>query len=491
MIGTAHAQFWGTMEITDPAQWGGHKGRATIESAVAEITPLDSYLDVQLELTFSGAGLNLIDTTQYEVAFYFDLPDRSIMHDLWLWIGDSVISKALIVDRWTASFTYNEIVGRKQDPAILFKRYNYRNESFELRIYPMRGAESRKVKLHFLLPVDWGQNNVNCLFPFSIFTGSNVPIEDFVLRFNENSTWKNPVIPQFPEVKFTSASDSIHTYLEAHLSQEEITDFYLQLESPYRDGIFVSKYETPEENYYQIMLQPSMVLSSEPHKKVAVLLEHDSLKTTLTRKTVFQNVRKSMLTSLSSADSFNVFFSGEEIIRKADHWLAVDSTNIFRIFNDDSTHLLKDSNNLSTLFLSAIDFIKNNGDDASILLFGSSEYLGYYENANPLIEEILDSMETVLPVSVADYQNRNFQYYYFGNTYSRGNEYFYKNLTQKTDGEYYSVRRYYRYNEINRILTMLWFHYPGLLRFLIFTPIWQRGLPMQGLKKGFHGEGFI
>ncbi len=486
-----NAQYWSNMAIIDPAT-GKYHGRATIESAIAEITPLDSYLDVQLELTFSGRNLGLNDTTQYEIEFYFDLPDRSIMHDLWLWIGDSVISKSIVLDRWTAAFTYNDIVGRRQDPAILFKRYNSIVEDFELRIYPMLGSESRKVKLHFLLPCDWSQKDVKCLFPFSIFKRTHIPVEDFALRFNETDSWQNPFIPQFPEIKFQQVSDSSKTYLEAYLSQEHMVNFHLQLDASFKEGIFVSKYETDNENYYQVIMYPSLVLRSNPHKKIAVLLEHDSLKTSFSRKTVFQNARNELLSNLSNADSFNVFYSGEEIARQSEKWLSVDSINITKAFNDDSTHLLKHSYNLPGLFKGAVDFIKKTGDDASILLISSSEGYGNYEDANSLIGEILDSMDTVLPVTIADYQNRNIGHYDNGNFHANGNEYFYENLTRKTDGEYFNIRYDYHYDEITRLFKDAIVSINGFITFFDLYPDLAEGFTYARIESGVtNGKVYI
>lgn len=60
--------------------------------------------------------------------------------DSWLWIGDE-ISKAMILDKWTASSIYENIVKRRKDPSILTKMSDLQ---YELRIFPMAGNEKEK-----------------------------------------------------------------------------------------------------------------------------------------------------------------------------------------------------------------------------------------------------------------------------------------------------------------------------------------------------------
>src|SRR4030067_84503 len=114
--------------VRDPRGWKG--GQGTIEEAVISVRPKGLYMECGLYLTFSARGLNMTNQDTLEVEFYFDLPKEAIVHDSWLWIGDEII-RAAIMDKWTAASIYEDIVKRRRDPSILYKRGN---GQYELRI---------------------------------------------------------------------------------------------------------------------------------------------------------------------------------------------------------------------------------------------------------------------------------------------------------------------------------------------------------------------
>jgi Ca-activated chloride channel family protein len=86
-----------------------------------------------------------------------------------------------------------------------------------------------------------------------------------------------------------------------------------------------------------------------------------------------------------------------------------------------------------------IDFVKNNGDDGSLLLISNSDQVGDYTVANDLIDDLMNLMTTTLPIHVVDYQNQNYNYYWFGGRSYYGNEYFYSNITRLTTGNYFRL----------------------------------------------------
>ena len=142
------------LNVRNPRSWTSMQG--TIEEAVISIKPKGIYMEIGLYLTFSARGWNHSPNDSLEVEFYFDLPENSIVSDSWLWIDDEII-RGEIMDKWTASQIYENIVRRRRDPSILYKRYG---DSYELRIYPMLASESRKVKITYLVPTQWSATNV-------------------------------------------------------------------------------------------------------------------------------------------------------------------------------------------------------------------------------------------------------------------------------------------------------------------------------------------
>ena len=95
--------------------------------------------------------------------------------------------------------------------------------------------------------------------------------------------------------------------------------------------------------------------------------------------------------------------------------------------------------NLPTLLANGVDFIKNHGNDASILLISNSDQVGDFQPANQLIDDLLNIMNPILPIHVADYQTMNYPYYWIGGRSYRGNEYFYTNISRLTSANYYRM----------------------------------------------------
>jgi hypothetical protein len=96
------------LRIQHPQQtW--RSGQGTIDEAIISIRPQGIYMEYGLYLTFSARDLNFTAADSVEVQFFFDLPPEAIVHDLWLWVDDQIV-RALILDRWTASSIYENII---------------------------------------------------------------------------------------------------------------------------------------------------------------------------------------------------------------------------------------------------------------------------------------------------------------------------------------------------------------------------------------------
>ncbi|HMB93325.1 MAG TPA: VIT domain-containing protein, partial [Rhodothermales bacterium] len=137
--GTAQAQY---LEVLNPQQpWNRTQG--TIEEATVTVRPHGVYMEYELYLTFSARDGNFSQNEILETALYFEMPEAAVFTDSWLWFNNEIL-RADIMDVWTASQIYEDIVNRNQDPSILYKRGG---GSYELRIFPMAPNETRKVKL--------------------------------------------------------------------------------------------------------------------------------------------------------------------------------------------------------------------------------------------------------------------------------------------------------------------------------------------------------
>ena len=426
-------QLW----IQHPQQtW--RSGQGTIEEAVISIRPQGVYMEYGLYLTFSARGLSFTATDSVEAVFTFDLPAEAIVHDLWLWVDDQIV-RALILDRWTASSIYENIVKRRRDPAILFKNSA---TSYVLRIYPMKGNAQRKIKLTYLMPAQWSATAVSAALPTNLLRVSKNPLAKFHSLFWPQQDWQNPRLVEFPSTVFTAMEDTAFGFYKYAVipAAAVATALNFALDSPMRNGVYVSRYSTGNGGFYQLAFLPVQALQLAPRRKVAILFDYLAGKSTVTTSDVLNGVKNMLRGQFASADSFNLIFSNLNVRRAGRTWFPNTPAAVDQAFANVGPDPLASYSNLPALLANGIDFVKQNGNNGSLLLVANSDQLGDYRVANPLLTDLLKRMSPALPIHVADFTNTGASSYNNGGRIYYGNEYFYQNLTQRTYGNYVTIR---------------------------------------------------
>lgn len=253
MLAANHSLALERLWIQHPQQtW--RQGQGTIEQAVITVKPQGLYMEYGLYLTISARGLNFSSQDSVEVQCFFDLPKEAIVHDLWLWVDDQIM-RALIMDRWTASGIYENIVKRRRDPAILFKNDA---DSYELRIYPLPGTKTRKIKLTYLVPAEWSPSAVTAVLPTSLLRTSVRPLAKFNLIYWPHQDWLNPRLLEYPNVTFTTLVDQeFGTYVRSDIPADALAmPLHFTLDSPMRNGVYVNRYAQGNTGVYQLAVLP-------------------------------------------------------------------------------------------------------------------------------------------------------------------------------------------------------------------------------------------
>lgn len=218
-----------------------------------------------------------------------------------------------------------------------------------------------------------------------------------------------------------------------------------------QNGVFVSKFENNDEGIYQLALLPSQALDLQAAKKVAILFDYDASKSNITPTEVLAGVRTMLHTNFMASDSFNLIFSRATIQRAGEHWFATDSAGVAQAFANAGAQPIASYSNLPALLANGIDFVKQQGNNGSLLLLACSDQAGYFQVANPLLEDLLRDLDPVLPIHIADFAGNNTAYYWNGGRYYFGNEYFYENLARRTVGSY--IRLNQAGNSFSALLT--------------------------------------
>ncbi|MFQ5604344.1 MAG: VIT domain-containing protein [bacterium] len=420
--------------------------QGTIEEAVIAIRPQGIYMEYGLYLTFSARGTGYAPGDSLEVQFHFNLPADAIVHDSWLWVGDEIV-RAKIMDKWTASSIYENIVRRRRDPSILFKRGQ---GEFELRIFPMGGNETRKVKITYLVPTEWTARSVTAPLPTNLLRTSRFPVATFHLLTWLDREWHNPRLVEFQDITFKEFNDEVFgSYIRADIPSSAVTGaLNFEVDSPLKNGVYLNSYGDQFEGYYQLVYLPSEVLALPQSHKVAILFDYNGSNSNVSASTVIHTVRNALHTTFAAGDSFNLIFSRLNILRASENWLSADSVTIENTFANLGSEPLANYSNLPALLANGVEFVQAHGNDGSLLLISNSDQVGNYQVANQLINDLLELMNPTLPVHVADFQNRNTSYHFFGGRTYRGNEYFYANISRLTSGNFLKMRSGYTFTEL-------------------------------------------
>lgn len=425
------------LRVGDPRNsW--YTSQGTIEEASITIRPKGLYMEYGLYLTFSSRGS---DWTQkedtVEVTLNFNLPENAIVYDSWLWIGNDII-KAKLMDKWTASIIYENIVKRRRDPSILMKKSA---THYELRVFPMAGNQTRKVKITYLMPTTWNKSQVMASLPTDILRSSAFMPSHFPVVTWTSDTWKEPTIVANAEFSFTNKSDdSLGNYYEALIPSSQFdTNVKVAFNAPLNNGVYFSEYGSNQEGIYQMAIFPDQFFEAKANKKAAVLVDFDASNTPISANELLKVLKHEMLMNLSSKDSFNLIFSNLAITRYSKKWMAASRANIEAAF-DSLNNPLSSYSNLGALLANGIEFVKSNGNNGKILLLSDGDQYGEFQVANTLINDLVKLMNPKIPVYIADYQSISYPLYNSNGQTFYGNDYFYINLSRTTLGSYHTVR---------------------------------------------------
>lgn len=421
------------LQLFDPQQsW--NREPVYYSEVTLVVRPQGLYTEVGFYFTLSDESGNWSTGTQLEATMEFTLPEEAIVNDSWLWIEDDIV-KAEIIDRWTASNIYEEIVDRRQDPSILFKNTA---TNYLLRIYPLLANSSRKAKINFLLPNRWSKDQVLAELPYHLFQNTGLPIPEVTIRVFSDSTWLEPAFPNADFSFSKRETEALGTFYEAILPAEDRTAPAIAFASPAKDGIFLKASNQEDDHYYELLILPeeAFAINESSQNDVLVLLQYDPNNTYKSVEALLQEIQIQLKQNLDSKDRFNLIFSNITPEPMAADWLPATDEKIDSIFN------LIQPDQISSFFLPELmikgtNWLINHSTDGKILLFTDSNREYDLDISNELIRELQSVLDMQnVPIYIHDFQTENFTYVNISGVNYLGNGYLYSNLARITNGAF-------------------------------------------------------
>lgn len=420
------------LTILDPqSPWYPEQG--TIESASISVTPSGIYSEVSLTMEISDRGL-YFDNDNLEIVLDFQLPENAFITDSWLWIGDDII-KGEMWDRWSATQIYEEIVNRNQDPSVLYKNSDV---DYQLRIFPLPAGESRKIKMTYMLPGEWTKEEVAFTLPTEILKTSRVTLDKFKLRtFLDSEKWQNQRLTDLVDYEFERFFEEGIGFFyksDVQLIGNEFNVKFI-VDAPLEDDVFAQSYTHDDESYYEFVVFPNDIVDVEISNKILVLIDYDKDYVDLSKVEVVKRVKEQLKYELGPNDYFNVIYSGFEPYMASNTWIPYSEfdeafqglTNI-----DD---VLGNNSNLQSILEKGVDFINEQGDEASILLVSNSGEYNRLDDANEFLDYIIPYIGDI-KVNICNYHYENRVTNYSNSGYFYGSEYLFLNISETNFGEY-------------------------------------------------------
>ena len=426
-----HTYSTNNLQINDPQNWW-YNYRAKIYKAELQIKPIGTYIENNLYLTIGLAEILPETSLQLEIALDFDLPQNSIVTDSWLWIDD-VPKQAEILDRWTASNIYEEIVDRRKDPSLLIK--NGENQ-YKISVYPLIPSGTRKFKITYLTPANRINNQIVCEYPYGILktvTDSNTKLTVYAYP---NMTFGNFEVLN-SDINFTAFSSSTYgTGVKTEISNNELGNARIVCYDSKNSPVKVYKYGTNEEGIYQISIMPSEVIELEnTSKKVCYLIDFDKLYVPVSQDKLLSYISSAIETTLSDKDSFNIIFSNLELEKAFETWKPATKSNIEEAISGVK---LSDYSNLIQLLAKGINFVKAEGGSGNIVLLTNNSLFEGIDKANQILNDLMTLNSNKTQIDVINYTNDYYNYYWIGNGYFYGNEYLLTNIARTNSGNYFN-----------------------------------------------------
>jgi Ca-activated chloride channel family protein len=408
-----------------------------VDEAVLTVKPHGLYLEYGLYLTFSHQGVYFSPNDSLEVTCDFELPEKAAVIDSWLWINEDIV-RGKLLDLWTASTIYENTVKRRTDPSILTKTGG---KTYNLKIFPLVAGSTRRVKLTYLVPLDWQERTVRAPIPGALLKAARVQPPALKILFFPREHWSVPTVSGSIGFPFLPLYHPVQgNYLQAEVPASAYgTSLYLSLPAPYNKGVYAEKHTLGDQQFFELAIQPNLFLNTWEPRRVCVLVDYQAGGQTPGAGSVMEQLRQALTQELSPDESFNLMVSSGFSVKKArSQWVPAHPDSIQKICQE-MLPKLGNTSNLTGLLPAGLAFAQQQINPADVLLISNSTQFNNLSASIAAYYNTQALLQPLLPISVLDF-NTATDYFYQDGLVFYGNEHYFRNICQFSGGDYYSTR---------------------------------------------------
>ncbi|MDR1053770.1 MAG: VWA domain-containing protein [Planctomycetaceae bacterium] len=258
--------------------------------------------DVSVSQTFVNTG-----KTQMEVSFVFPLPYDGAINSMTLLVNGKEFN-AKLLDAKAARKTYEDIVRRNQDPALLEW---IGNGMFKTSVFPIPAGESRVVNLKYtqLLKVDGGLTDF--LFTMSTAKYTSKPIEKLEINLNVETSdeIKNIYSPTHEiKIKRPTSNKAVVIYdAKEIIPSSDFRLFYDSGKNEVSTKLLSFRPDPKEDGYFMLLASPKFAVTDQKQVAKNILFVLDNSGSMSGKKIVqARDALKFILNNLREEDTFNI-----------------------------------------------------------------------------------------------------------------------------------------------------------------------------------------
>ena len=358
--------------------WNGWATQDKLSNVTMEITPKGLYAQVDLTFTMEGQNMAQWSWGDYQGVLHFELPHNSFIHNSWLWLNDSTIVEAEIIDRGLAQAIYYGLVIRMTDPSLLEKTGT---NQYQLSVWPLRPDFLRKVKISYSTLFNFRDDKAFVTLPTSLFCASEVkPSINTIIHSTGNYTQPQLLETSYSSLLLNSNNNTDHLTItpdkyghSAELNLSFTTTNTTQLNF-YNQGNNSGIYE---------LLVPAEA-NNNPPRNLVFILDNDVNNDLYYGTSVAEmkkQLRSFLLTDCRPIDSFNIFYTNNDTVRQAfPGWMCSDPATVLAALNTIPDTITSDPGKYVALFAASTAFCATkSAPDAQCVLLSSNDL---YTNSN-------------------------------------------------------------------------------------------------------------
>lgn len=460
-LGLAGATEFSVYEANYP---GVKDYNINIDEATLVIHPRGNFAEMNLYLTVSYDFQSWFfkNYTELEFLWGFSLPEEAIMHEFWIWFGDSIM-EATVLDKWTAELLFSDVSTPVRNPGLLTQSAPKRDGTvdYELRVFPMMRNQPRRFKIQYLVPGRPSVEALRCWLPTTQLISEKTQAIDslrVIYRYQDNSAQ--------PAIIGTEAFKTQH-YPQANAWDFTIPlryDQYVELvyPSPIQDDFFLSTYQKDGENFYHLAVYPPEVPRIATPRNILVVVDFNRINTKdLDGEYLMLFLKETVLQALTPEDSLNLLVAYDDLAWGADHWVSCSETNMDTLFSRVMRRSFPAYSYFQPLVAAAARFVNQQVDSTDVFFLTNANAANLNTNdRDALASEVIGMFKPDTRLHFVDLENKSSmrRYYNWVANYRYGYyetqlQSFFGKMTYSTGGNLFFLR----YHSLKTILNALFY----------------------------------